>query len=847
MTGTVETPIPGMLDDLLTRLDSTVLPAHEPVVPAQAAIVWERWAGRSPVHVAGGLQAMLRVLAAQGGWAGDWRLVPLGAESMTAATRFDTKQVALTFGPLLDTRLSPNQRGAVMLSGLLHEVGHVVDTQRYDQTVRSYVAGHMYEAPAGLRARPGRNRQAWLDRAMAYTNLLEDVRTEADTARTFPVFGHLLPMVRWWIVSKRPVGTLALPEYRDEVFGFAVAVTRYRQWATQPAGVRLDREVSWWVEWMDRWANVDPWTRITGLWEAIDHENKRPQRPAPVEPPPPPPTDDEPQPSDEDWDQGGGTAMPDEDEDPDDETDGDDEPDDEDESTSGDGDEDDEDPDEGDPDDESDAGAGAEPDEDPDEDEPETPDASDEDPDLPDDEDDDDGPGSGLKGDDVSNPGDDEDGDEDDVEDEDDGLGDDEDSIEDEDDEVPPAAPAGPPPPMPLHAQDVLTNPEQDAAALLGQAVVVSQSLGDSVVTVWADGTDRNEPDRTYWLAEPSQPGTGPLDPVDGSRPYPRFTVKAQAMPPEQVIHRSVAMQHGEWVDNHTLSYRVRSQIVDVKRLPVSTSRYQYRGYETDTVEADPAAARALREAFRVGRSRWTAPVLGHSGVRLDSRRVHRLGGDDSRVFIRGGAHSPDLLDVHLLVDRSRSMLSQGLDGRTRLDRAHSLIQSLALALRQEQHVQLTVWSESDSQGIHGDAGELIAQAMLAAGREDPHSWVYRHWTTRDGYTTLHQRLQSLQAFGGFHDGTAIQTVASQIEVQPKTRTVLIVLSDGEPLESMGFVAKAVLAARRKGIEVFGVGMADGLTEAHVQMYGVKRVIPFTGDWNALGRRLAQVLGRLLA
>jgi uncharacterized protein (DUF58 family) len=216
-------------------------------------------------------------------------------------------------------------------------------------------------------------------------------------------------------------------------------------------------------------------------------------------------------------------------------------------------------------------------------------------------------------------------------------------------------------------------------------------------------------------------------------------------------------------------------------------------------------------------------------------------------VFIRGGAPSPDLLDVHLVVDRSRSMVTPDVTGESRLVKAHRLVQSLAMALRQEQHVRLTVWSESDSQSsLSGDASRLVTAALAASGRAAPHSWVYRHWTSRDGIGTLHQRLEYLQAWGGFHDATAIQTVASQIEVQPKTRTVLIVLSDGEPLEPMGYVAKAVAAARRKGIEVFGVGMAEGLTDAHVQMYGRQRVIPFTGNWNALGKSLAQVLGRLL-
>jgi hypothetical protein len=846
MTGTVETPIPAVIPGLDV---SAVLPAHEPVIPAQAQIVWERWAHRSPTQVAGGLQAMLRVLAAQGGWAGDWRLVPLGAESMTAATRFDTKQVAVTFAPLLDDRLSPDQRGAVMLSGLLHEVGHVVGTAEYDRAVRDYVTRPSAGAMRNVkRMRPGRNRGAWLMRAMAYTNLLEDVRTERETARVFPVFGDVLPMIRWWIVSKRPVGEIAQPEYRDEVFGFAVAVTRYRQWATQPKGVRLDREVSWWVEWADRWAQVGPWDRIEGLWEAIDHENKRPQRKVeqtPPPPPPPPPGDDEPEPTDEDWDQGGGQTMPDDESD--DETAGDetDEPDDED----GDGDEDeqDEDPDGDESGDEPDDDAGTVQDE-PDEDDPDAdpdPDEGDEDDEDPgdeaddddeDDDEDDDGPGSGLRGDDVSNDGD---GDEDGESDED---GDEDGDDEDEDPDLP-VAPTGPPPPMPLHAQDVLTNPEQDAAAMLGQAVVVSQSLGDNVVTVWADGTDRTAPDRTYWMAEP---GKGPLSiPGTYASPGPRWLPNQQGLPPDQVLHRSVVAKQGEWVDNHTLSIRVRAQVLDVKRLP-RVDRYAY-GLDTDRVVADPAAARALREAFRVGRSRWTAPVLGHSGVRLDSRRVHRLGGDDSRVFIRGGARSPDLLDVHLIVDRSRSMATPGAGGTSRLQRAHGLIQSLALALRQESHVRLTVWSESDGQAVGGEAGGLVTAAMQAAGREDPHSWVYRHWTTSDGITTLHSRLQWLQAWGGFHDATAIQTVVSQIEVQPKTRTVVMVLSDGEPMESMGFVAKAVLAARRKGIEVFGIGMADGLTASHVLMYGASRVIPFSGDWNALGRRLAQVLGRLLA
>ena len=79
---------------------------------------------------------------------------------------------------------------------------------------------------------------------------------------------------------------------------------------------------------------------------------------------------------------------------------------------------------------------------------------------------------------------------------------------------------------------------------------------------------------------------------------------------------------------------------------------------------------------------------------------------------------------------------------------------------------------------------------------------------------------------------------------------VLMVISDGLPSQSgLGSepgqaLVDAVAHARKMGIEVIAVAI-DGSDQS--VYYGKDAMVPYTGDWTALGKALGTVVGRLLA
>jgi hypothetical protein len=159
------------------------------------------------------------------------------------------------------------------------------------------------------------------------------------------------------------------------------------------------------------------------------------------------------------------------------------------------------------------------------------------------------------------------------------------------------------------------------------------------------------------------------------------------------------------------------------------------------------------------------------------------------------------------------------------------MLATIAQALRAERNVRLTFWSESDNSPLSGSRD---------------HGTVVRHWSSAEGYGVVGSRIGSIHAAGGFHDASAIETVARMIDREPGVLPVIAVLSDGEPLEPVGWVRQVVQRQRRRGVAIFGVGMGSGLTDDHIEMYGRQNLIQYSRDWAAIGHGIMRMLARLL-
>lgn len=688
-----------------------------PSIDQQVALVMEGWSA-DPERVIAGLTTIVNALSVKAAWNTDyrgnerpWTVVARGAEEL-AYTQYTARQVACTLAPLLDTRLTEDQRSAVLLGILLHEVGHVRGSEDYGDVLLSHAHNTVK-----------RNRGQWMTRAAALTNILEDDRTEADTTATFPVYGQVIRLARWWLVSRHARLTLHAPEWRDEVIPFAGNVIRYRAWVTMADDAKTRREAKWWTAWAARWTFVTPTERIEAMTEAMAHLMKTPERPKPEMPDQPEPEDSE---SEED-----GDGRPRDDGDGEDQPEGEDQPD-----------------------------AGDEDTED---------------------------------GDPTDSDGDTEDG-------------------EDEAEATPSTGQPGraedgqPQETLPQHAEDDLTPGERAAAADLGIAQVTSAGTKRMLTVRWQMPPEPKRPlgVESFRLLTPEQEAAEAYRKASADR-YAATRVQSGAMG---------TASGPDGVD-------VRVRVLDLGRLNLRTG---------STVDVARSGINAMAAAFRLYRTRRDNPALSTSGRKIDQRKVYRLGSNDGRVFIRGGNASPEGLDVHLLVDRSGSM------GGYALEQCQTMLATIAQAMKTERAVRLTIWSESSGNPINRTFGDS----------ERDHSYLIRHWSTAEGYGVVGARIAALASGGGFHDASAIEAVAMMIEPTPGFRPVIAVLSDGEPIEPKGWIRQVITRQRRKGVAVFGVGMASRLTQAHIEMYGRENLVQFTGDWTALGHGIMRMLARLL-
>lgn len=240
------------------------------------------------------------------------------------------------------------------------------------------------------------------------------------------------------------------------------------------------------------------------------------------------------------------------------------------------------------------------------------------------------------------------------------------------------------------------------------------------------------------------------------------------------------------------------------------------RGWGAGRAVTDPSVQGALRAAFTARRTSHDDRNVARSG-RISGSRAYRVRAGFDNVFTRRDALSPDRLDVHFLIDASGSMAQ-----RMRL--ANSMAANLTEALAYLPTVRVHVWGHNDAYG----------------------TVLYDLHDSRKGGDAA-KEIGRLYSASANNDASAILAVTERIlaERNSRERSILVVLSDGAPCEDEAWVMSAVQRARDKGIGVVSVAVAGGLTATQEACYGPMSVVPWTGDWDALGRGMAQIIGRL--
>jgi len=256
-------------------------------------------------------------------------------------------------------------------------------------------------------------------------------------------------------------------------------------------------------------------------------------------------------------------------------------------------------------------------------------------------------------------------------------------------------------------------------------------------------------------------------------------------------------------------------------------------------------AVATIRRAFqlaRTGRDGWQSHK--YEG-RFDNRAAARATRQELDVFKHRTGESAPRVKVAILIDASGSMAKDDAKIENPLDRTMKMITSRRLAA--------------------AAFGATIAKALGAVPTVDLD--VYQHSANRGSMVIKWRwsRGTPIRVFNrasdrgigrsGNADGHALVAIADRMlrSMKRNERGVIMVVSDGLPSVPgdgglYGSAAgqaliDAVAHCRKHGITVVGVAI-DGSDQT---VYYGADTIPFTGDWMALGKHLARLVGKALA
>lgn len=295
-------------------------------------------------------------------------------------------------------------------------------------------------------------------------------------------------------------------------------------------------------------------------------------------------------------------------------------------------------------------------------------------------------------------------------------------------------------------------------------------------------------------------------------------------------------------------------------------------GYGDRVPYVDTATVQSVQNAFarsRLSHRGWTPR---QAEGRVDGRNVWR---NDARgatdIFRERHSPSTTKVNVWLLVDVSGSMAGKDYvrgaramvpnpafdparEGNVgyytqalvpdslgkRVNRAQDCAATLVAAFSRISTVTLRVWSHS---AYNSESGRGLKVHM-------------RRWAEPGMPPTAMYGLAGA-AGSGNADGFALKWFGDRAlkAARPDERTVIVVISDGEPTEYdhsatntnlIEFSANVSADLRSRGATVLSISIAGDPKGDSARMYGAENIVPFTGDWEKLGRELGTLFGQAL-
>lgn len=203
----------------------------------------------------------------------------------------------------------------------------------------------------------------------------------------------------------------------------------------------------------------------------------------------------------------------------------------------------------------------------------------------------------------------------------------------------------------------------------------------------------------------------------------------------------------------------------------------------------------------------------------LDEGSIHKLALGDPRIFERRELEEAPIVHLGVLIDQSGSMYVSDGRVRSRNELAREAAILLAEAVRGISGVRLSIWG-------HTANIQPTTDGVL----------IYRYLDPRMPGGGELESLGLVRIGGCNADGWALDWCAKQMlaAAQEGERRILLVLADGIPSvarsffcdgyegpEAMAHVAAVASLARRRGIEVYCLGIGSNLVEADLEaQYG---------------------------
>lgn len=202
------------------------------------------------------------------------------------------------------------------------------------------------------------------------------------------------------------------------------------------------------------------------------------------------------------------------------------------------------------------------------------------------------------------------------------------------------------------------------------------------------------------------------------------------------------------------------------------------------------------------------------TGNRLSSRKLYRVAIPGADLKLCERRHTPETFDyaVSLVIDLSGSMSApDGTGARPRIVCARDAMILLAEVLSQAE-------VSFEMLGFTTDSPEFVP-AKVNPVHDEPVHVLFKEYDEPMS-DDVRTRIGAIRAWANNYDGVAVRLAAKRLLQRPERSKMMFVASDGMPVghyEQPVPLRGAVVAAERRGIMVFGIGIGhDG---AHVSAY----------------------------